>query len=85
MKKLSILILAVVALAGCNEKDPVQTVEWYKENAPERATMIAKCKANPGELAASQNCMNATTAANHISLDKRGYKQRAPMNFSGGN
>lgn len=85
MKKLSILILAAVALVGCNEKETVQTVTWYKENAPERAIMVAKCKANPSELAASQNCINATTAANHMTLDKRGYKKRAPMNFSGGN
>lgn len=86
MKKLSaFLFLAAVALAGCKESTPVQTVDWYKENTPERLAMLEKCKANPGELAASPNCINAKTAANHITLDKRGYQQRAPMNFSGGN
>ncbi len=85
MKKLSaLLFLAAVTLVGCGDKDPVQTVDWYKENTPERLAMLEKCKANPGELATSANCINATTAANHIAVDKRGYKQRAPMNFSGG-
>lgn len=86
MKKLyGILLLAALALAGCNEKEIVQTVDWYKENPLERTAMLEKCKANPGKLATSPNCINATTAENHITLDKRGYKQRTPMNFSGGN
>lgn len=86
MKKLyGIFLLAAITLAGCNEKEIVQSVDWYKENSLERTAMIEKCKANPGKLTNSPNCVNATTAANHITLDKRGYKQRAPMNFSGGN
>lgn len=91
--KFSLLFLAVVTLAGCDDKDTVQdkaqstvqTVDWYKENTPERVAMLEKCKSNPGKLAASANCINATTAENHITLDKRGYKQRTPMNFSEGN
>ena len=87
MKKLSaLLFLAAVALAGCKDNDPVQTVDWYKANAPERAAMLAKCKANPGELAASPNCINAKTAANHLAVDKRGYKKLTPINpLKGGN
>lgn len=85
MKKLSVLLLAAaVTLVGCGEKEPVQTVDWYKANTPERLAMLEKCKANPGQLAASPNCINATTAADHLTVDKRGYKQRAPMNFSEG-
>ncbi|WP_445659023.1 EexN family lipoprotein [Achromobacter sp. NCFB-sbj8-Ac1-l] len=84
MTKISaLLFLAAVLLVGCGDTDPVQTVDWYKENTPDRLAMLEKCKANPGELAASANCINATTAANHLALDKRGYKQRAPMDFSG--
>ncbi len=84
MAKISaLLFLAAVLLVGCGDTDPVQTVDWYKENTPDRLAMLEKCKANPGELAASANCINATTAANHLALDKRGYKQRAPMDFSG--
>jgi len=45
--------------------------------------MIAKCKANPGELEASPNCINAVTAANHLTVEKRGYTKRAPINVGG--
>ena len=85
MKKLSALFfLAAVALAGCKESTPVQTVDWYKENTPERLAMLEKCKANPGELDASPNCINAVTAANHLTVEKRGYTKRAPINVSEG-
>lgn len=85
MKKFSI-VLAIVAtaLAGCGENTQVQTVDWYKANEAERTAMTAKCKANPGELEASANCMNATKAANELVLDKRGYTKRAPINVSEG-
>ncbi len=62
MKKLStLLFLAALALVGCKDNDPVQTVDWYKANAPERAAMLAKCKTNPGELAASPNWGRASS------------------------
>lgn len=85
MKKLSIaLTVAAVALAGCGEKTIIQTVDWYKTHEAERTAMIAKCKDNPSELAALTNCINATTAANHLTVDKRGYTKRAPINVSEG-
>ena len=80
MKKLSaLLFVAAVALVGCDDKDPVQTVDWYKANTPERLAMLEKCKANPGELSASPNCINATSAQfkNQFSGDK-GVKAKAP-------
>ena len=80
MKKLSaLLFLAAVALGGCNEKDPVQTVDWYKTNAPARAAMLTKCKANPGELAASPNCINAQQAQNEKDLSRRGFLKLPPV------
>ena len=87
MKKLSALLLfAAAALVGCGEKTPVQTVDWYKTHDAERLAMIEKCAANPGELAASPNCINAKTAANHLVVDKRGYKKLTPINpLKGGN
>lgn len=87
MKKLStLLLLAAVALAGCNETDPVQTVDWYKTNASERATMLAKCKANPGELAASPNCINANRAETAVDGAKRAASTSSPckaLNWEG--
>ena len=84
MKKLSIALVVAAVLTGCGENTPVQTVDWYKTHEAERTAMITKCKANPGELAASPNCINATTAANHLAVDKRGYTKRAPINVSEG-
>lgn len=87
MKKLTIVLaVAAVVLAGCGENTPVQTVDWYKTHDAERLAMIEQCAANPGELAASPNCINAKTAANHLTVDKRGYKKLTPINpLKGGN
>lgn len=80
MKKLSaLLFLAAIALVGCKDNDPVQTVDWYKAHATERATMLAKCKANPGELAASPNCINASRAETAVDGAKRGGLNVQPL------
>lgn len=80
MKKLAALqLLAVVALVSCKDNDPVQTVDWYKANAPERSAMLAKCKANPGELAASPNCINANRAETAVDGAKRGGLNVQPL------
>lgn len=81
MKKLSIFLVVMAALAGCGEKTAVQTVDWYKEHEAERLEMIEKCRSNPGELGASPNCINAIKAANALVLAKRGYTKRAPINL----
>lgn len=41
--------------------------------------MIAKCKANPGELAASPNCINAQQAQNEKDLSRRGFLKLPPV------
>ena len=80
MKKLSaLLFLVVVTLAGCKDNDPVQTVDWYKANAPERAALLAKCKTNPGELSASPNCINANRAETAVDGAKRGGLNVQPL------
>ena len=79
MKKLSIALVVAAVLAGCGENTPVQTVDWYKANAPERAAMLAKCKANPGELAASPNCINASRAESAVDGAKRGGLNVQPL------
>ena len=86
MKKISIVLIVAAVLAGCGEKTPVQTVDWYKAHDAERLAMIEKCASNPGELAASPNCINAKSAANHLVVDKRGYQKLTPINpLKGGN
>lgn len=80
MKKLSIVLIVAAILAGCGDKTPVQTVDWYKTHDAERIAMIKECSGNPGELAASPNCINAKTATNHLTVDKRGYQKLTPFN-----
>lgn len=69
--KIALLLAAsiLLALTGCNdEKDEkpvaeiVQTVDWYKAHKAERAEVLARCRNNPGELAAAPNCINASRA-----------------------
>jgi hypothetical protein len=87
MKNLNtILFVMAMVLAGCNEEETVQTVDWYKAHETERLSMIKKCDANPGELALSPNCINAKKAGNQITVDKRGYQKLTPFNpLKGGN
>ncbi len=78
MKKNVVMMLAAVAalaLAGCKEDKPqevVQTVEWFKEHKAEREAQLAKCKSNPGELAATPNCVNASRADSSSTWSARG-------------
>lgn len=66
-------LFATIALIGCSEKEIVQTVDWYKTQDAERKAMIAKCKANPGELSRTPSCVNAKQADNEKSLSRRGW------------
>lgn len=76
------LMIVIASLSGCGRDEPVQTVDWYKANSPERVKVLERCNANPGELGLTPNCVNAKTAANALVLENREYKQREPMNFS---
>jgi hypothetical protein len=71
MKASTILMISTVtffSLTGCEKKatEVVQTVDWYKEHKAERLALLEKCKSNPGELAATPNCINASRAASQI-------------------
>jgi hypothetical protein len=58
-------------LAGCDDEKisgPTQTVDWYKAHDAERKDVLAKCNNNPGELAATPNCVNAALADNKMAM-----------------
>ncbi len=83
MKRVPALLLITASiLTGCERQEPAQTVDWYKANTSERLKTLERCKASPGELSISANCINASSAANAITLELRGYKHREPINFS---
>ncbi len=77
MKKFITLFLlsasSIGFLAACQK--PVQTVDWYREHDKDREVMIAKCNANPGELADDPNCINAKKASTLIEDLKRGTNE----------
>jgi hypothetical protein len=74
-------IILSVSLSSCKKAEPVQTVEWYVEHEPELWAMLDKCKANPGELRGTPNCVNAQSAANKLSMKAldQGWKGMTPL------
>lgn len=86
MKKNVMMMFAVavaLVLTGCKEDKPqevVQTVEWFKAHKIERDAQLAKCNSNPGELAATPNCINAAKADSDVTWGSRGgIKAPAPL------
>lgn len=88
MKKALTLAVVVAFLAGCNKNpEPVQTVDWYKENKTEREAMRKRCHNNPGQLAADPNCINADKAQSAVDGAKRGglsFDRPAKIDLRGG-
>ena len=84
MKKAELLVavLVLAGVAGCKGEqsgDQVQTVEWYKAHPSERAAVLAKCRDNPGQLAATPNCVNATRAESATTWGARGGGVKLPV------
>lgn len=86
MKKFTVTLMVagtLSVLAGCNKDKSaevaVQTVDWYKTHEAERAAMLAKCQSNPGELAATPNCVNANSAKESITWSADGMIKPKPL------
>lgn len=81
MKKIILPLVIASTLAGCQQEqaEVIQSVDWYKENAAERSERLAKCRANPGELADTPNCINAEQAESLADTSKRGGLDVQPM------
>ena len=77
MKKFAGGVLIAFSLIGCAEE--VKTVQWYKEHPEEMKQYIDKCKDNPGELAATPNCINAKKAS--ASLERAEARKRGGIDF----
>ena len=62
---LTAFVFSLLLISGCKTEQPpeeVKTVEWYKANKNERDVRLTKCESNPGELALTPNCVNASRA-----------------------
>lgn len=81
MKRIMLFLVIASALVGCKQEqaEVIQSVDWYKENAAERVERLAQCRANPGELADTANCINAEQAASLADTSKRGGLDVQPM------
>lgn len=58
------LALLLVAVAGCKPDPlaPARDVAHFKAHPDERADVLAKCEADPGQLKEHPNCVNARQA-----------------------
>jgi hypothetical protein len=54
--------VAAAALAACSPAAHSHDKAYYATHAPERATTLAACRNDPGELAATPSCVNAQAA-----------------------
>lgn len=81
MKRIILPFVIASTLAGCKQEqaEVVQSVDWYKENTVERTERLAQCRANPGELADTPNCINAEQAESLADTPKRGGLDVQPM------
>jgi len=81
MKRIILPLVIACTLAGCKQEqaEAIQSVDWYKENTNERIERLAKCRANPGELADTPNCINSEQAESLADTSKRGGLDVQPM------
>lgn len=81
MKRIMLSLVIASALVGCKQEqaEVIQSVDWYKENTAERVERLAKCRASPGELADTPNCINAEQADSLADAAKRGGLNVQPM------
>lgn len=83
MKKIILSLAMISSLVGCKQEqaEVIQSVDWYKENTAERVERLAKCRASPGELEDTPNCINAEQAESLADAAKRGglFQKVEPM------
>ena len=75
------LIVVIGVLSACHSTEPTHSVEWFAENPEALKAAIAKCNGNPGELAATPNCVNAKRAQAKITWEAKGVIHVEPLKF----
>jgi len=82
-KTMNLGFLAIaLALSGCHSTEPTRSVEWFVEHRQELKNTLAECNGNPGELAATTNCINAKKAQGKITwCAKGGGVKVEPLQF----
>jgi hypothetical protein len=54
------------ALAACSAPEPARDVAFYRDHASDRAAKLAACRADPGSLRRTANCVNALAADGQV-------------------
>lgn len=81
-KTLNLGLVAVTGiLSACHSTEPTHSVEWFTEHREELKDAIAECNGNPGELAATPNCVNAKRAQAKITWEAKGVIHVEPLKF----
>jgi hypothetical protein len=70
MRKLSLILVALVLGACSWEGERTYTVDELVADEILLADQIVKCRNNPGELADTPNCRNAEAANGRVRLDR---------------
>jgi hypothetical protein len=73
MKRLGLFLIGIVLLTGCNENASSQAtppsarnVAWYLAHEKEHEITKQRCKADPGALRQTADCVNADQAQKEI-------------------
>lgn len=81
-KALNLGLIAVASfLSACHSTEPTHSVEWFIEHREELKGAIARCNGNPGELAATPNCINAKRAQAKLTWEAKGVIRVEPLKF----
>jgi hypothetical protein len=56
--------------SGGASAQPTKTVAWFMGHHDELQTFLKACRDNPGELAKTPDCVNATKARNRITVQQ---------------
>lgn len=77
---------ALLILAACKEDsdtlpEATQSVDWYKAHQTEHHDVLVKCRANPGTIGMTPNCVNASRANSAMIWGAKGsgMKRIAPL------
>src|SRR3569833_2811103 len=68
-ERLSVVVVALLSVTACSpESEPPRTVSWFEQHPEERKALLAKCQDDPGRLAETPNCVNASQAEGQASI-----------------
>ena len=65
-----ISVVGGLGVTACSPLKPVHDKAYFLAHPDERSAAIAACRADPGELEKTPNCINASSAAADVESDR---------------